>query len=332
MKRLIYISSFLLCLGCSSTTSTEKYQDKRDHIVEMKEKVKALDIEEVLVGSYSLSYVLGDYILIADYKSFDKLVHILDAKTLRYITSCVNKGEGPEEVLNMGCLGIDEAHKTFYVTDHAKFKIFSYPIDSVLTNPFYTPQVKTEIDATQFPSEYQYFNDTLCIGRIISPIGTNDYKPVVSKWNMLTGKITTMEYEHPDIQKKRILCMASAENNIYVECYQNRDLMTICTLDGKLKYNIYGPNWNEESKGNTYYHQPVICKDKILVPYSGSNTRSDKSSPSKILVFDIDGNYLQTLDVGYKINGFCYDKQNNRLFLNFNDEIQFATLDMNGTI
>ena len=45
----------------------------------MKEKVKALDIEEVLVGSYSLSYVLGDYILIADYRSFDKLVHILDA-------------------------------------------------------------------------------------------------------------------------------------------------------------------------------------------------------------------------------------------------------------
>lgn len=37
-----------------------------------------------------------------------------------------------------------------------------------------------------FPDDYLYLNDTLCIAKIIEPIGNNDYKPSVARWNMAT--------------------------------------------------------------------------------------------------------------------------------------------------
>ena len=61
---------------------------------------------------------------------------------------------------------------SFYVSDHGKNKIFSYDMDSVLADPDYTPSVKLVMDKTNFPSEYEYINDTLCIARTILPIGS----------------------------------------------------------------------------------------------------------------------------------------------------------------
>jgi hypothetical protein len=51
-----------------------------------------------------------------------------------------------------------------------------------------------------------------------------------------------MPYNHPDIERKRVCFAASAEYDIYVECYCYHDLMTICSLNGDLKYNII---WRE---------------------------------------------------------------------------------------
>lgn len=332
MKKYVYFFAFLCCISCNTGSVNEKYQNDRKNVLHVKDRIEEFNADDVPIGNYARSYVLNDYLLIADYKSLDKMLHVFDAKTLQYMTSCVDRGESPEQVLNMGCLGIDEAHRTFYVSDHSKLKIFSYPIDSVLANPFYVHQMKAKMDATQFPSEYQYINDTLCIGRVICPVGNNDYKPVVSKWNMTTGKIIPMGYSHPDVERKRMMCTASFEHGIYVECYQNRDLMTICTLDGNLKYNIYGPDWGHETQRDRFYEQPVICKNCILVPCYEHSKQKDLSFPTNILMFDINGDYLQTLEIGYHIQSFCYDRQNNRLVLVLNDEIQLAVLDMDGII
>ena len=52
----------------------------------------------------------------------------------------------------------------------------------------------------------------------------------------------------------------------------------------------------------------------------------------KIHVFDLKGNYQQTLDVGYKMRQCTYDKTHHRLFMVFNDEIQFGYLDLKGIL
>ena len=74
-----------------------------------------------------------------------------------------------------------------------------------------------------------------------------------------------------------------------------------------------------------------IGNDKIFVSYCGEDYARD-SFPTKILVFDLEGNYLKTLETGYKISDCCYDSFNNRIILSLNDVVQFAYLDIDGII
>ena len=258
-------------------------------------------------------------LLIADHKSVDKQIHIFNKNDFSYLTSIGNFGEGPEEITVMGCLAIDEAHHQLYVSDHAKQKIFSYDMDSVMVDSLYKPQVKTAMNETLFPSEYQYINDTLSIAVLIKPTSTSTFNQFLGRWNMNTGEMIPMKYTHPDIQKKRITFAASEKAGIYVECYTRHDLMTICSLDGELLYNIYGPDW-DGGNGNKLqsFGTVMIGNDKIFVSYCGEDYARD-SFPTKILVFDLEGNYLKTLETGYKISDCCYDSFNNRIILSLND-------------
>lgn len=322
-----------MCWNCTHRSETKKYQHKRDKIVNVKDKVKEIEIEDVFVGSIARLFLIDNYLIIMDPKSDNNLLHIFDKKTFEYVTSTAPRGQGPEEIANIGHIGIDETNRRFFVSDHGKQKIFSYELDSVLSNPSYTPVVKTTMKERQFPSEYQYINDTLCIARIIEPTGNYGYNESLAKWNMKTGEIKPMKYTHPKIEKKRVVFAVSMENGTYVECYSYHDLMTICDLDGNLKYNIYGPNWDSQTSNRIHHYGDVVfCDEKIVAAYSGGDNSSKDYYPTTLLIFDINGNYLKTLDIGYRISNLCYDKENNRIIMNLEDMIQFAYLDLNGLI
>lgn len=323
----------LLCSGCKQGCVTEKYQGKRDNVIDVRQKVKEIVIKDVLIGGISQLNILNDYLIISDYKAFDNIVHVIDKHNFQYVAGTANRGQGPGEITNMVCLETDEAHRTFYITDHGKQKVFGYNLDSVLANPSsYMPEVKTEIKERLFSAEYRYIDDTKCIGAIMEPTGNSGYKQFVAKWNMNTGEITPMKYMHPDIERKRVHLDVSVEHDLYVECYLYHDLITVCDLDGNLKYNIYGPDWDSTTSNQTDYFGDVrFCKDKIIASYLGEKYIQG-NYPTQFLVFDLEGNYIQTLDAGYKIVEFCYDSQNNRIIMSLNDEIQFAYLDMKSLI
>jgi hypothetical protein len=332
INKLVCLFLIAVCCGCSSDSNTEKHQNKRDKIILVQDKVKEIEIEDVLIGQVARVYLLGDYLIIKDYMSVDKIIHLFDKKNFNYVTSTADRGQGPGEITNPGHVGSDESRRIFYVNDHGKQAIFAYELDSVLANPDYLPKVKMKMDKMQHPDKYQYINDTLSIGLIIEPIGNSDFKQVVAKWNMNTGEIKPMKYEHPAIEKKRISFDVSMEHGIYVECHSNHDLMTICNLNGDLKYNIYGPNWSDQQDNLQYYTKVIFCKDRIVASYSGGIYGSDERFATKFFVFDIAGNYIQTLETGYRISDFCYDKENNRIIMSLNADIQFAYLDMEGVI
>lgn len=339
MNKLLYLFFIVFIGGCGSESETEKYQKKRDNIIDVRKQVKEIVIEDVLIGRVARPFLIDNYLVIGDYTSIDKLIHIFNKKNYDYLTSVASVGQGPNEITNMGHIGIDEIHHKFYVSDHGKQKIFSYDIDSVVVDSFYIPKVKMKMNEGKFPDRYLYVNDSLCIGLIIEPIGSNNFKPSVAKWNMNTGEIVLMKYEHPNIKKKRISFTASIENGIYVECHNYHDLITICSLNGNLKYNIYGPNWSDEKSKTSYYREAVFCKDKILVSYSGEDTFSKDriggmklNNPTKFLVFDLEGNYIKTLETGYQIYEYCYDRENNRIIMILDDEIQIAYLDLDEII
>ena len=59
---------------------TEKYQDKRNDIINVKDKVIEFETGNVLIGSVSRLYMSNNCLLIADHKSVDKQIHIFNKK------------------------------------------------------------------------------------------------------------------------------------------------------------------------------------------------------------------------------------------------------------
>lgn len=328
---LLLIIVFLL--GCSSNSTTEKHQRKRDNIINVHDQIKEITIGDILIGFFSWPVIIDNYIFITDYKTANEFIHILDKNNFKYITSIAPRGQGPGEIANIGGHIVeDKVNRKFYVSDHGKNRIFSYDLDSAIADPAYLPIEKMKMSDQVFPDKYEYINDTLSIGVTIQRLGNGNFDPVVGRFNMKTGEIRPMSYSiNPNVKKKRIFFDLSVEYDIYVEAYMPHDLMTICDLDGDLKYNIYGPNWDTETHGKDYYKNIRFCKDRIVATYLGERyITADRKVvyATKFLVFDLEGNYLKTLETGYPIINYCYDKDNHRILMSLNADIQFAYLDL----
>ena len=330
MKKIIGMMMLAFLCACSSQTETEKHHRSRSKVVKVKDKVKEVDTgNDVLIGRRSRALYSEDYLVIQDYDAWDGAIHLFDKKDFRYIASAGNKGEGPDELTIMGCVSIDEARRKFYITDNAKYKVFGYDMDSVaLMGRSYRHQVKAKFETSRIPGDAIYINDTLSYCRLIVPTSVSTFDQMIGKWNMLTGEIKIIGEKHPEINAKRSLIDVSMEKGMMVEVYYNYDLMNISDLDGNVQCYIYGPDWT--TNGLQTFGDVMITPNHILATYSGNEWA--KGNTYKIHVFDLKGNYLQTLDIGYDMIDCVYDKTYHRLFMVFDDEIQFGYLDLEGIV
>lgn len=335
-KGLFLLLIIVFEFGCVNKSTTEKQQHTRNNKVDMHISVKEICINDILIGKIARLCTIDNYLFILDVDSKKNLLHVFDIHNFEYITSGIRKGRGPGEVTNAGSFVYDELHQKFLLPDYGKNTIFEYDIDKFLVNPNnYTPEAKVNLSKKQFPSRLQYLNDSIYIGSVIAPTGNSGYNQSIAKWNINTGEFIPLPYEHPEIQKKRILFAASKKENLYVEAYQRYDLLTICDLDGNLKCNVYGPKWSTNLNTNTphFFGKPSFCKGKIVVSYSGGDYHDQNAYyPTMFHIFDLSGDYLKTLNVGYKISDYCYDAENNRLIMALDDVIQFAYIDLEGFI
>lgn len=48
------------CWGCSSSSTTEKFQDERDNIINVRDQIKEIPIGDLLIG-YSLIWIWENY-------------------------------------------------------------------------------------------------------------------------------------------------------------------------------------------------------------------------------------------------------------------------------
>ena len=264
MKKIFLIILGFIIFSCTRNSSTEKYQTDRNNVENVHDCIKEFETDSILIGNNTRIYIMDNYLLIADHRGYDKQIHVFDKNSFRHLASTAPLGQGPTEITVLGAIATDEKLGKFYVSDHGKNKIFSYDMDSVLADPDYTPSVKLVMDKTNFPSEYEYINDTLCIARTILPKGVNDYIPSVSRWNMQTGNMLSISYNHPNIKKKRITYASSQQYGLIVELYNNYDLLTISDFNGKLKCNVYGPAWGSTQR-NHYYSDGFFDNSNHLI-------------------------------------------------------------------
>lgn len=326
MKVVFYLLVVLFCSACASEQKGEKWQKQRANRVDVRDKVTEISTGDILIGNFAHLYVCGKYLVIADFRSFDKQVHVFDNQTFDPVVSFGDKGQGPKEITVLGTVAWNEAKHDLYVTDHGKLEIFRYNLDSLLANPLYEPTTKVKLAETVFPSNYYYVNDTLSYGVVIKPTSVSTFDQTSGKWNMMTGEFKTIDYVHPADDKKRIVLAVSLAHNTLVECNQRFDLISLYNLEGELQCNVYGPNWDASGDRKMHFSDVAICGDKIVAAYVGGDWVHHDGA--RVLhVFNIQGEYLKTLDVGRKINHFCYDEENGRLILSLDDEIQFGYID-----
>lgn len=334
--KFIYNVLFVACIlfnSCKNESPTEKHLKSRNNIVDVHSRIIEISMEDTPISSYANLYSMSNYILLKDHKSPEALIYIFDKTNFKCVANITPLGQGPQEIANIGDFILNEKNGEFYVFDHGKQKLLSFDLDSLINNPStYKFRTKAEFEKQLYPDRCYYINDTLVISAITQVYEDNRYGELAGTWNMKTGEIK-IGYENPKIKKRRFAYDASEEAGIYVKCYSRYDLMTICNLDGSLRYNIYGPNWDEDITNTCHYNMDVrIGGNKIYALYSGEDHRTRERYPSKIVIFDCDGNYLKTLETGYHILHFCYDKEFHRLILYTYDEMQFGYLDLEGII
>lgn len=337
MKHIFYILFIILFVCCNKQTKTDKIQIKRDSIVNIKNRIKEIKIDSILFSSISKPYLISDFLLIADFKAHDECIHIFNKNNFHYVKSFAYTGPGPDEITRLGYVGINEMRREIELTDLGKQEIYYYNLDSLLYNNLYTPSKKSKIIGEKLIHYYQYIDTITKMGLILTPNGTSNYSVSVGTQNTLNREFKTMPYTHPYVNNKRVYFDVSPQKEMYVECYQGQDLMSICSIDGTLKYNIYGGyDWKENQKGRKEYYRPVrIVGDKIFALYlnnAGIINHPTKgligNTATQFLVFDLSGDYLFTLETEYHITNFCYDESNNRLILACNDDIQFGYLSL----
>ncbi|RNC63258.1 6-bladed beta-propeller [Proteiniphilum sp. X52] len=325
----IFLLIFFLTLpNCKQYSEKEKQHKSRDNIINIQNLLREIRFDSVYFSNFAKIYPTRKHLIVSDYKSLTNHIYLFDKTNFKLLAETAPHGQGPNEITNLGHIAVNEQENAFYVTDHGKQKIFAYHSDSVIMNSSYKPAVKLNIKEQQFPNEYIFVNDSICFGTIMEPTNSG-FDIVTAKWNINSGEISPMKYKHPEIKRKRISFAFSKEQEIYVECYNHHDLFTICDLEGNLKYNIYGKKWDNRMSNETrYFGNVAICNDMIIASYSGKSRLSGNSLPSEILVFEVDGDYIKTLEVGYNIVGLYHDRYLNRIIFHLDDAMQFAYIDL----
>lgn len=323
---LFYIFLFNSCVNPSQ--ETEKVQKNRENIKNVKNEIRDIQTNIYLSAIVVLD-ILDDYLVVTDILNPEYGIHLFNLSSLEYVTSAAKIGNGPGEITRIGQISIDGKNKTIWAPDLGKQVFWKFRLDSILLNPSYKPTNKLKMNKELLlVNSFGFLNDSIGMGKAVNPIGASDYIMTMAKFNLNNNKYETFGYIHPEAQGKRTesYCKVSIDNSIYVDVYNRCDLLTICDLEGNIKYNVYGDEWFNKDKSKSYYEKVSFYRDNIIASYNGdvfvivdNNKRPKVNAPSKLLVFKNDGDYKFTIETVYKFSNFCVDEDNKRIFAYYED-------------
>ena len=157
---LLCVVCLFSLLSCKQHSESVKHYDALSNIKNVKEHIHEISTGDIAISDFGKPFILNDYLIISDYKSFDKLIYVFDKNTFTYLANVGDRGQGPSEIANMGSIIPDEKNNAFYVFDHGHQLLYDCPMDSVLSNPNYLPKKKADIDPSEFPFKMQSANGT----------------------------------------------------------------------------------------------------------------------------------------------------------------------------
>ncbi len=331
MKRTILVAALSALVSCGGESHTEKYQTTRDNIIDVSEELVEVDLgKDMLLGQGCVT-IVGDYLLVSDYTSKKELLHILDRTSFDHIWSGLRRGRGRGEVQWLTKISADEERGCFFTIGRGN--AVAYNVDSLMNMRDYTPTnygstrfSDDSFDGTRSVGSIEYINDTLSFSSLISIpkderisfrdgiIKIKGGSLQTTAFNTSKGGVNIVGRSYPDDVEPFFCGTGSLRHNLIVEGHQSKDLLSLHDLEGNLICNVFGPDREslDEKIGFKSIH---IIEDQIFATYSGRNVDEPKMEPECITIFDINGEYLKTLDFGVGIFNYTYDKKRDRLIL-----------------
>lgn len=346
----IYFSLIIFsCLfSCKNDTQFEKYPDFSKNKVDISGKIKKLETD-LLLGQSKLK-IVGNYLLVCDIFSLDEGFIFFDKKTLKYVGKGGKKGQGPGEIIrykNVNLIPNEQDSGSFFVFDFSQVLLYKYNVDSLLSDKLYRPKRVLGFKNTGIVSNFFLLNDSIFVGLGSYATSSSSFITGVVKLDIAKKEIDEFGYNHPKVKEfggnnTHSFFTGSKSKNRYVRAYLNQDLMTVCDVEGNLICNVYGSKWDGRKQKRfkvDYFRKSQLYHNYIIVAYNGGaadildeNKRPRGTYAKKFLVFDLDGNYLKTLDLGEEIRFFCLDEETNRLFLALRNRDELSYVDLSGIL
>lgn len=294
----------------------------RDNIVDVTDAIVSIDSLLPDMHSMTLLYMAGDTLLFQDFMATDYQFAAFDIPNEKFIGRFGKFGNGPGEIANFGAVFYDDNSKILYGHNGNRGKISGFYVPEALNNPDYDAFDKFDLHEALF--DPSFINDSTVLCPMFASL--DDNHPVIThigRLNLLDGKITVIDSITDD--KARFLISASAEKNLIFAGDMQQDVISIFNLEGKLLRRIIGPEYSEEvNKQDRYFSSSAFIDDVVATVYSGKNSEIPKN---KVIITDLDGNYIKTLKFDFSIYQLAYHPSTGRVYMSTSGDPQFGYID-----
>lgn len=274
-----------------------------------------------------------EFIIINDIYSTNKYFHLYERKNLKHISSHGIIGRGPGEIGRPGGLIFDKSKNCLWVNDYYKKLIWEFPIDSIVTNNTFKPNVNYSL---KFDSRIDYYlplsNNGEFYYNTFSDSIYAKYDPLIDtlsfygdksffineviKQNAIPQMMATEICINDELGKKAV-----AFKHYDIIAILDRNNKPLQILRGKDKIAQENPQILDPFKTIKAYTSIKYGKNNIYAAYCGKvifegNQSNYKSNNSKeIHVFDWDGNPQVKYILKNEFIDFEFDEENNHLIV-----------------
>ena len=323
---MLFVTLLLFCsCGQNNNNVNETHSGDRDKVTTV--TLTSIDDALPMIHSDARLSAYGDTLIIRDHKSTDRQLIAYDLNKGQYLGSFGKYGQGPGEIANFGSLFYDSKKGVIYGLDLSRWQIVGFNLREAIVDTAYLAFTKiklTDHDGGRAINMPTYVNDSTIFCSVFVPDETGmSLSSYIGKFNLLTGHSTLLD-SIDDPGRHTGYVAASLNHNIIVEAGMTHDRVRIYDLDGNLKRIIYGPDFESKHDGRTYYFSSsIIAGDKLLSVYSGVDARKQVTG-HEIVVMDLDGNYIKTLEIGARIASIAYHDKTDRVYVSQDGEPQFG--------
>lgn len=278
-----------------------------------------------------MDLVVYDSLLITVEVGKEKIFHVYNLNTKTHINQCINRGQGPEDMLQPEFMNCDE--KSIRIIDLATSSVFEYELNDFITNQQPKPKKRTKLEKQIFLTAQQVDNKIMGCSYAYEDrlyIFDSGGKKINSIINYPARTI-----QQTNVEKTDAYYMKFITNNInkIALCYYMTDLIEIYNLEGVLEIRLHGPeqffSYYKEYQDGKYvgaspikgfnrdaYMCPRNAINEFFVLYNGGfiDTPNHTTSCNQILSFTWDGIPRKIFNLNDPIFSFNVDSKNKKIF------------------